>query len=222
MFAGTASDVLGVDRMLNPAFCLLDPELDHLEKLMSLSGDGSDGLTWQAIVGNLEADQKKRIVDQTVAQLTRPGIHPQEEITRLLRQAAKTQGVETPEPRYFNWPEAVFRRLFNQFAGPARVYVLGILDAEGIWAGGIVGASHQGLDFLSTFRLIWSDEPELASRQTLDDLTELCQVVEKRFSMPVCGLYVYKDEFIQWRSSGWSRTVFDRFVALQTMKTSGF
>ncbi len=72
--------------------------------------------------------------------------------------------------------------------------------------------SRGGLDFLSTFDLLWAESPELAAQQSLADLPALCQAAGTRFGRPAGGLFIYRDEFLAWQADGWARETLEGFL----------
>jgi hypothetical protein len=201
--------------MLNPGFQWLDPDTEQLERLTSLSPLPSDHVEWQAILKNAAPDVLAPVVNRVAVQMASPGIHPSREIITALRNAARELGVDTPEPQWYGWPHALLEGFFSRLSEPG-IILLGVLDGEGIWAGCLGGVSRGGLDWLTTFNLLWMDEPELASRQSIKDLPELCQAASSRFNRPAGGLFIYRDEFKAWRDRGWAMDLLRHFVHQQT------
>jgi len=201
--------------MLNPEFQWLDPDPEQLERLAGLSPLSPDRGEWQAILNNAASDIITPMVNRVAVQMASPGIHPSREIITALRNASRESGVETPEPQWYGWPHALLEGFFSRISGPG-ILLLGVLDAAGIWAGCLGGVSRGGLDWLTTFNLLWMDEPELASKQSINDLPELCQAASSRFNRPAGGLFIYHDEFLAWRDRGWATDLLRHFIHQQT------
>ncbi len=197
--------------MLNPEFRLLDPEPEQLERLASLAGDHCPENAWQDALLSLDTNLLNSIVNNAIVQLSTPGVHTVGEVDQCLRQAAQAAGVAGLENNYLGWPESLWKKILERYSD-SRVLMLGILDGEGIWASAILGIHANSVDFLTTFRLLWNDDLELASKQTFQDLPELCQHVKKRFGRPVSGLFIYRNEFVAWQDQGWSQEVFQSFL----------
>ncbi|MBN1595909.1 hypothetical protein JW933_08300 [candidate division FCPU426 bacterium] len=189
--------------MLNPGFRLLDPEAEQLERLAGLAADHEPEDAWRAAICRLEAGVRDGILHKTVMRFLSPGVHAAADINRCLAENARAAGVLLPPLTYFGWPESVWEKIISRYPGP-QTLLLGILDAEGIWAGAIAGVQDKSLDFLTTFRTLWNDEPELASRQSLGDCIDICQAVRRKFGRPVSGLFMYRNEFVEWRDANWS------------------
>jgi hypothetical protein len=203
--------------MLNPGFRLLDPEYEQLKRLASLSEDSAPGFIWHDALRAADEQVVGRIAQQAVSLLSRAGIHSASEIHRCLREAAYAAGIAIPEMKCFGWPESLLHKVAAQFSQP-RVFLLGILDAAQIWAGAIAGVQGKGIDFVTTLQPLWNDKPELASRQSMNDLAELCQAVKQKFMRPVTGLFIYRDEFASWRKQAWSSETLQRFIDNNTAK----
>ena len=201
--------------MLNPEFQWLDPDPEQIERLAALSPLASGGAEWQAILKNTAGDILSPLVNRVAVQMASPGIHPSREITTALRNAARESGIDTPEPQWYGWPHTLLEGFFPRFSEPG-IALLGLLDADGIWAGCLGGVSRGGLDWLATFNLLWMDEPELASRQAMNDLPELCRAASSRFNRPAGGLFIYRNEFLAWRDRGWARDLLRHFIHQQT------
>jgi hypothetical protein len=196
--------------MLNPEFRWLDPEPELLERLASLALPLPAGYeNWPS------ADVLGSVARQAAGQLSRPGIHTEREITGTVRNLAVAAGWNRPDSLYYGWSQSLLENMLGRFQDP-RVLLLAILDGDGIWAGCLAGVNRGGLDFLATFRFLWSDEPELASKQSLADLHDLCAAAAKRFSRPAGGLFIYKSEFQAWRDQQWSPELLQSFIQQQT------
>ncbi len=198
--------------MLNPGFRLLDPESEPLERLGTLAASASvNPQAWREKILNADPNFLEELLGRVVNRLSLPGIHSRHEIELTLRALAHEAGIATPEPYTFGWHNPVLERVLSKFKEPC-VLLLGILDAEGIWAGCVAGVSRGGLDFLTTFQYLWADEAELAARQTLADLGEQCRAASRRFELPAGGLFIYRDEFLAWRDRDWSREILQHFL----------
>jgi hypothetical protein len=206
--------------MLNPECRMLDPEKEQLERLASLSEENRPENVWRDTLLSLDTSVLENIVNNAIVSLSTPGVHLGSEVDQSLRQAAQTDGIPTLEPKYFGWPESLWQKVLDKYSD-SRVLMLGILDGEGIWAGGLLGVHGHGVDFVTTFRLLWNDDPELASKQTFQDLPELCQIIQKRFGRPVTGLFIYRNEFTSWRDQGWSSEAFQSFLKDNTATLCG-
>jgi len=201
--------------MLNPEFRLLDAEQEQFERIASLADAPGPENTWKDIVRSLDSDLIADIMNNVIDRLSTAGVHFAGEVTNCIRTVAQEKGVSTPEVRYFGWPESILQKIISRYPAP-RVLLLGVLDGDGIWAGVIGGICQGGIDFLTTFRFLWNDEPELASKQSFADLSELCQVMKRKFTRPVTGLFIYRDEFIEWRDKGWTQEILQQFIANNT------
>ena len=114
----------------------------------------------------------------------------------VCKSLGKELEIPLPPIRLFGFPEALLAQVLTPLNAPC-ILMLGILDGEGIWTGGLAGISRAALDFFSTFQYLWNDEPALAAKQTLRDLHELCQSVSVRFARPAGGLFIFRDEFMR-------------------------
>ncbi len=190
--------------MLNPEFRLLDPETEHMERLATLSGvETANPLPWSCTLLALEANQREAFFTLLNARLATPGSHPLAVVQQHTREIAQTMNIQLPEPRIFGFPEPILARVLAPLQTPC-VMLLGVLNSEGIWAGCLAGISKGGLDFFTTFQHLWADEPELASKQTLDDFHELLQAAGRRFARPVGGLFIQHSECETWKQQGWA------------------
>ncbi len=206
--------------MLSPAFRSLDPDPQQLERLASCSGGATPDQSWSELLSGVDKGTRRAMAGRIKEMLAKPGIQDKQQVTQAIRGAAGASGVSLPEPLYFGWPQSQWERLLRHFPDP-RVLVLGILDAEGIWAGCLAGAAGGSLDFLATFQWLWADDPELASRQGIQDLDALCHAASSRFSRPAAGLFVFRDEFLAWRDAAWSFVVLREFLEKQTAAVCG-
>lgn len=199
---------------MNPEFRRLDPDPEQLSRLGALAARIHAGGTGLEALRSLDRSLLEKIGAEAARQLAAPGHHPAREVAAAVREAACARGIDLKQGSFGGWPEAVLAPFLGAHPEP-RVWVLGVLDGDGIWAGCLAGASHGGLDFLATPELIWLDEPELAAKQTLQDLANLAQAVGKRFGRPVAGLYIFRNEFEQWRDSGFEPAVLQSFIHAQ-------
>lgn len=197
--------------MLNPEFRRLDPDPEQLARLASLAARLHAGGTGLEFLHSLDRELLEKIGAEAARQLAVPGHHPAREVAAAVREAARARGIELKQGGFGGWPETVLSPFLAAHPEP-RVWVLGVLDGDGIWAGCLAGASRGGLDFLATPELVWMDEPELAAKQTLQDLANLAQAVGKRFGRPVAGLYIFRNEFERWRDSGFDPDVLQSFI----------
>lgn len=190
--------------MLNPEFRLLDPESEQMGRLASLSGfDNTPVLPGNYALMTLEPGIRAEFFLSLTTLLATPGDHPLAEINYHIRELAEKMQIKLVEPKIFGFPEAFITRFIGHLNSPC-VLMLGILDQAEIWAGGIAGVSKGGLDFFTTFQFLWSNEPELAAKQSVDDFVVIADAVSQNFSRPVGGLFIYRDNFMQLSQTGWS------------------
>lgn len=206
--------------MLNPGFRFLDPDPEQMRRLASLAWD--PGAAWfsRLLPPGLASDQRREIQTQALDLLRHPGVQPAWKVAAALRTAGHAQGLHLPESAFFGWPEAALRAWLGRFDAP-QVFLFGALDAEGIWAGCMCGVSGGGMDFLATFPWLWSEQPELAARQTFSGLEALCQSAGEMFGRPGCGLFIYRNEFYAWRDAQWSAEVLRHFAGQGYALTHG-
>jgi hypothetical protein len=198
--------------MLNPEFRLLDPEPEQMERLAHLSGNENPmPLPWSYSLLTLEPGTREEFFRQLTARLATPGDHPLAEINGHIRALAQAMDIKLPEPKLFGFPESFLFRIIGHLTAPC-ILMLGILDQEGIWAGGLAGVSRGGLDFFTTFQFLWADEPELAAKQTLGDFNEIAHAAGRSFSRPVGGLFITRDEFNLLNQHGWAPQYLDQCV----------
>jgi len=191
--------------MLNPEFRLLDPEPEQMERLARLSGlNPAANIPWSLALMSLEAPQREAFFCQLESRLAMPGDHPLAEIHMHIRTLAQEMGISLPEPRLFGFPEPLVAQLLENLKTHC-VMLLGVLENDHLWAGCLAGVTHGGLDFFTTFQTLWSDEPELAAKQTLTDFPDLCQAAARLFSRPPGGLFIQRDAFAHWGQNGWSK-----------------
>lgn len=196
--------------MLNPAFKLLDPEQESLERLGSLSKNqvGLSALT--ALNNNhVKSLQQRLKTDDSLS-----GVIKQQQLWSLLRE---THPDVKQELNIYQWPCAILEPMIKNISSPT-VLLLGLLDGEGMWASAVAGVSQGGLDYLSTFQWLWQDAPELVTQQTLDGFEHYCQIAEKKLARPAVGLFIYHDEFRQWQEELFSFECLQRFVHAQTAR----
>lgn len=193
--------------MLNPEFRLLDPDAEHIERLAACSEmPEEEQPAWEEGFLSAAAGTQAAYLERLTAGLAEPGSHTEREIAGVMQTLAAETGIAPLETFTFGWPDSLLAEAAALSPEPA-VLMLALLDGEGIWAGVIAGVSRGGLDFLATFDWLWADEPELAVRQSLTDLPDLCRAAQLRFARPTGGLFIYRDEFLAWRDSGWSPEV---------------
>lgn len=202
--------------MLNPGFRWLDPEIEPLQRLQAAAGPAAGAAgSRPELLAALEGRQQEELAGRLAAALAQPGIHTSREIHVAQETLAQELGLNLPPAGIWGWNEQVLSGWLGRFQ-QACVLVLGILDGEGIWAGCLAGVSGGGLDFLTTWQFFWNDEPELAARQTMHDLEENCRAAGKRFGREARGLFIYRDEFMAWRDSGWSQELLAAFARQAT------
>jgi len=191
--------------MLNPEFRLLDPEPEQMERLARLSGLNHPGsVPWSLALMSLPAPLREAFFTQLESRLAAPGDHPLSEIHGHIRALAQKLEITLPEPRLFGFPESLVAQVLENVNAPC-VLLLGVLENNALWAGCLAGAQHGGLDFFTTFQTLWSDEPELATKQTLEDFPELCQGAARLFARPAGGLFIEREAFAHWGQNGWSK-----------------
>ncbi len=194
--------------MLNPEFKLLDPEMEQLHRLQTLT-DHQDRNSLLTAINNDDLINKKQVLHST---LNQHGIISQNDLLNAFNQKMET----SPNPlSLFGWPESIIRPLIGISEQPS-VIMLGILDGEGIWSGVLIGISKGGLDFLTTYQWIWQDEPELVTQQSITGFEEYIHTIEKRFSRQALGLFIYLDEFKQWQDENYSVDTLNEFCRNQT------
>ena len=191
--------------MLNPNFCFLDPDSEHLDKLASLAKFETKKTFF------LNTYDKDNILKELDTNLNTPGIYTQTQLREKIKKIAEDKGLVMPERYFYNWPYSILEK-FLSGRKEEQVFLLGIFEEDRIWAGCIVGLSQAGLDWLTTFDYLWQHEPELASQQQLLDLPHIAKVAGKYFGRSVIGLFIYKDEFITWRDSNWSKDLLHDFA----------
>jgi hypothetical protein len=202
--------------LLNPEFRWLDPEPEHLERLSHMANPVGNGATpWQTIWAQTEPALQAQWARRVAARLASPGSHPQREIQAAVRTAGNELGLDFPDSSTFGWPDRLLASLFAGLPQPS-VWLLGVLDADGIWAGCIAGLARNGLDFLTTFQNLWADEPALAARQKPGDVHDHCLAAATRFARPAGGLFIYRNEFFGWRDSGWRSETLQWFLGQGT------
>jgi len=202
--------------MLNPEFRLLDPDAEQIERLASLTEMAeAEQQSWEEMFLSADPVVQVEYLNRLLDGLSKPGDHPQREICTVMQSLSESTGIAPMEPFTYGWPDSILSRILMRFQDPC-VLLLGVLDGEGIWAGCVAGVSRGGLDFLATFDFLWADEPELAAKQTLTDLQDLCRAAKARFTRPTGGLFMYRDEFLEWRDSGWERSVLEEFLHRST------
>lgn len=189
--------------MLNPEFRWLDPETEQLERLSSLAPAGEEI--------HPEPGNPQEMALQLTRKLARPGIQPERAIASAIREL----GGQAQPREFLGWPRPLLETVFGRYPDP-KVLVLGVFDGDGLWASCLAGVSRGGLDFLATFRFLWNDEPELASKQTLNDLPDLCRAASRRFGRPAAGLFIWRNEFDAWRSQNWSWDLLQQYTHQQT------
>ncbi len=195
--------------MLNPGFKLLDPDPSFSERLQALMplGNGLDAL--EAISDDL-LQKHKAVLNQHI---TRAGIVTQAGLWPVLQ--ALEPDLAGKELTLMGLPLARLAPLYGSVKEPLTM-LLGILTGEEIWTGMLAGVSEGSLDFLATLQWLWQEEPELASKQTLQDFAEWRQAVVKRFGRKTVGLFIYLNEFKQWQQHGFARTKLNEFIGQQT------
>lgn len=198
--------------MLNPEFRLLDPDAESIERLAQLADRPEEEQTaWEDQLLAAEPGHSTETLRRLAEALATPGSHPQQEVCMRLQALSAETGLSDLEPFVYGWPGSTLAPVLDRFR-EACVLLLGVLDGEGVWAGCLAGVSRGGMDFLSTFDLLWLESPELAAQQTLAGLPALCQAAGVRFGRPAGGLFIYRDEFLAWQKDGWARETLDRFL----------
>lgn len=201
--------------MLNPEFRLLDPDAEQIERLAQLAEIAEEEQpSWEEVFLSAAPEVQDEYLRRLTAGLSRPGMHSAREVCRIMQSLTEATGVAPMETYTYGWPDSLLADVLAGCEKPC-VLLLGVLDGDGIWAGCLAGASRGGLDFLTTFDALWADEPELAVKQALQDLPDLCRAAKSRFARPAGGLFIYRDEFLEWRDSGWDRDVLQRFLDRQ-------
>jgi hypothetical protein len=197
--------------MLNPEFRLLDPDAEQIERLAMLAETVEEEQpSWSEMFFSAATETQQEYLRRLTSGLARPGVHPACEISEVMQSLAAETGIAPLETFTYGWPDSLLAEVLNGFSQPT-VLLLGIFDGEGLWAGCLAGASRDGLDFLATFDWLWAEEPELAVKQAITDLPDLCQAAKRRFGRTAAGLFIYRDEFLSWRDSGWSRDTLKSF-----------
>jgi hypothetical protein len=208
--------MLGAAAMLNPEFRWLDPESDSINRMLQLFGQNvSKDLISAPGFDQIPIESRSEFLSTWVSRLAKPGHQSWAEIQEAGAASLADVGLSCPARQTLGWNDAELKRWFQPLQAPC-VWLLGILDAEGIWCGGLAGLSRGGLDFLCTFNYLWAGQPELAAKQSLFDLSELCRSAAQRFHRPAGGLFIYRDEFMAWRNAYWSRDTLEHFLRSQT------
>jgi hypothetical protein len=198
--------------MLNPEFRLLDPDAETIERLAQLADRPEDEQTaWEDQLLSAGPEHQEQALRRLAAELAAPGSHPQLELCRKLQALSAETNLAPLEPFVYGWPDSTLAPVLERFQDPC-VLLFGVLDGEGVWAGVVAGVSRGGLDFLSTFDLLWTEAPELAAQQSLAGLPALCQAARIRFDRPAGGWFIFRDEFLAWQAEGWARGTLEGFL----------
>jgi hypothetical protein len=202
--------------MLNPEFQLLDPDAEQIERLAQMADiPEEEQSSWEEMFLSIPTEDQAAYLRRLTEGLARPGVHTARELCAVMQSLTESTGVAPLETFTYGWPDSLLAAVLGQFE-KASVLLLGVLDGDGIWAGCLAGVSRGGLDFLTTFDTLWADEPELAAKQAPQDLPDLCRAAKSRFTRPAGGLFIYRDEFLDWRDSGWQREMLQGFLDRQT------
>lgn len=196
--------------MLNPGFKSLDPDKDQLEKVSSLFEE----LTGLPVVDRIDEQWIKNNEAFLKEKISSAGVVKQQALWNLLEEAGDAD-VKANELVLAGIRQKYWNKILNRINTPV-VIVLGILTGEGLWTGLIAGASDHGIDYIATFNWLWQDDPELASKQKIEDFDEICHAAERRFGRRAAGLFAYLDEFKKIKDSDFDVQVMQEFIGMKT------